>query len=313
MNRTEPENSNHWGPWSAWRAQHRVAAVTSWQKMVARPGATWLTWIVLAISLALPSAILLTLDNLRETLHGLSGAPQISVLLSLESNLAAADALREDVEAWPEVAIVSVVDRARALAEFIESSGFNSLPASLARNPLPHTLLVTPAEGLGAQAVARLATRLEAEVLVAQVVVDARWLERLEQMLRLGSRWVQGLGGAMILGAILVLANTLRLAVDARREEIQVVRLMGGSDAFARRPFLYTGVWYGAGGGLMATILVWGFGLWLSGPVNALLLIYDRPTQLLWLGPQYPLALILGSACLGWLAAWWVTERFFGH
>lgn len=117
----------------------------------------------------------------------------------------------------------------------------------------------------------------------------------------------------MILGAILVVANTLRLSIDACREEIIVVRLLGGSDAFARRPFLYAGLWYGVGGGIVAAVLVWGFGLWLSGPLNALLLLYDRPAQPPWLDPQYLIALLFGAATMGWLASWWVTKRFLSR
>jgi cell division transport system permease protein len=174
-------------------------------------------------------------------------------------------------------------------------------------------LLVKPVEGSDITVVRQLSAQLEADASVARVIVDAQWIERLEQLLRLGARWVEGLGGAMILGAILVVANTLRLSIDACREEIIVVRLLGGSDAFARRPFLYAGLWYGVGGGIVAAVLVWGFGLWLSGPLNALLLLYDRPAQPPWLDPQYLIALLFGAATMGWLASWWVTRRLLSR
>ncbi len=313
MSRAEPGLSDNWGRWSAWRAQHKVAMISSWQRVVARPGATWLTWLVLAISLALPSATLLTLDSVRQVTHALGGAPQVSVLLHIEAELSDALALQRRVDAWPEVAKAVLIDREQALAEFTENSGFKDLVDTLAYNPLPYTLLVKPVEGSDLTVVRQLSAQLEAEAAVARVIVDAQWIERLEQLLHLGSRWVEGLGGAMILGAILVVANTLRLSIDACREEIIVVRLLGGSDAFARRPFLYAGLWYGVGGGIVAAVLVWGFGLWLSGPLNALLLLYDRPAQPLWLDPQYLIALLFGAATMGWLASWWVTKRFLSR
>jgi len=313
MSRAEPGVSDNWGQWSAWRAQHRVAMISSWRRVVARPGSTWLTWLVLAISLALPSSMLLTLDSVRQVTQGLGGAPQVSVLLHIEADSSAALALQRRVDAWPGVAEAALVDREQALAEFTENSGFKDLVDTLAYNPLPYTLLVKPAEGSDVTMVRQLSVQLEAEALAARVIVDAQWMERLEQLLRLGLRWIEGLGGAMILGAVLVVANTLRLSIDACREEIIVVRLIGGSDAFARRPFLYAGLWYGLGGGVVAAVLVWGFGLWLSGPLNALLLLYDRPAQLLWLNPQYLVALLFGAATMGWLTSWWVTKRFLSR
>ncbi|MEL0242740.1 MAG: permease-like cell division protein FtsX, partial [Pelagibacteraceae bacterium] len=171
--------------------------ISSWQRVVARPGATWLTWLVLAISLALPSATLLTLDSVRQVTHALGGAPQ--------------------VDAWPGVAKAVLIDREQALAEFTENSGFKDLVDTLAYNPLPYTLLVKPVEGSDITVVRQLSAQLEADASVARVIVDAQWIERLEQLLHLGSRWVEGLGGAMILGAILVVANTLRLSIDACR------------------------------------------------------------------------------------------------
>jgi len=235
------------------------------------------------------------------------------VLLHIEAELSDALALQRRVDAWPGVAKAVLIDREQALAEFTENSGFKDLVDTLAYNPLPYTLLVKPVEGSDITVVRQLSAQLEADASVARVIVDAQWIERLEQLLHLGSRWVEGLGGAMILGAILVVSNTLRLSIDACREEIIVVRLLGGSDAFARRPFLYAGLWYGVGGGIVAAVLVWGFGLWLSGPLNALLLLYDQPAQPLWLDPQYLIALLFGAATLGWLASWWVTKRFLSR
>ena len=143
------------------------------------------------------------------------------------------------------------------------------------------------------------------------MVADTRWMSRLEETLVAGERWVLALGGAMILGAILALANTLHLAIDARREEILVVRVIGGSPAFVRRPFLYTGLYFGVGGGVLAALMLWALSLWLTGPVNALFLLYDSPGQLQGPGLVYPLALILLGAIIGWLVSWAAAEHYF--
>ena len=90
-----------------------------------------------------------------------------------------------------------------------------------------------------------------------------------------------------------------------------MLRLIGGSPAFIRRPFLYTGLYFGAGGGLLAGVMLWALTLWLAGPVNALFLLYDSPGQLYGPGWRYPLVLIVLGAVLGWLASWIASARYF--
>ena len=145
---------------------------------------------------------------------------------------------------------------------------------------------------------------------VGSVVANTRWMARLEKVLQVGWRWAWALGVAMMGGAVLVLVNTLYLDVDARREEIRVVSLIGGSPAFVRRPFLYSGLYFGAGGGVLATISLWAFTAWVAGPVNALFLLYDQPNPLLGPGATYPIAMVSLGAMGGWLAALFATQRY---
>ena len=121
------------------------------------------------------------------------------------------------------------------------------------------------------------------------------------------------LGAAMVLGAILALANTLHLAIDARREEILVVRVIGGSPGFIRRPFLYTGLYFGAGGGLFAGVMLWVLSLWIAGPVNTLFFLYGSPGQIQGPGIGYPMALIALGAGLGLLTSWAASARYFSR
>ena len=300
-----------WGRFAAWRSQHRAAAASSWQKLVSRLAATSMVWLVVAISLALPSVMLLTLDNLRPLAPDLARPAQVSVLLDEQLSLAQAESVRRQLADWASVENVVLVGRDQALATFGEQTGLSGLLTSLDRNPLPHSLLVSPRVAPAGDTLSQLIEDLNALPNVSRALADNQWMARLNQILVAGERWVLALGSAMVLGAILALANTVYLAIAARREEILVLRLIGGSPAFIRRPFLYTGLYFGAGGGLLAGVVLWALTLWLAGPVNALFLLYDSPGQLYGPGWRYPLVLIVLGAVLGWLASWIASARYF--
>ena len=300
-----------WGRFAAWRSQHRAAAASSWQRLVSRLAATSMVWLVVAISLALPSVMLLTLDNLRPLAPDLARPAQVSVLLDGQLSLAQAESLRRQLADWASVENVVLVGRDQALAAFGEQTGLSGLLTSLDRNPLPHSLLVSPRVVPAGDTFSQLIEDLNALPNVSRALADNQWMARLNQILVAGERWVLALGSAMVLGAILALANTVYLAIAARREEILVLRLIGGSPAFIRRPFLYTGLYFGAGGGLLAGVMLWALTLWLAGPVNALFLLYDSPGQLYGPGWRYPLVLIVLGAVLGWLASWIASARYF--
>ena len=277
---------------------------------MARPFSTVLIWLVVAISLSLPSTLLLTLDNLGRIAPDLTQGAQLSVMLRSEADLAAARLVAQRVGAWSEVSRVSLIPRDQALMEFAEQTGLYSVLMSLENNPLPHTLLVAPAPNLSETAVTALVGRVAQLSEVQRVIQDTRWMARLQEALLAGWRWVTALGGAMVLGAVLVLTTTMHLAIDARREEIEVVSVMGGSAAFIRRPFLYTGVYFGAGGGMLASLCLWLFSAWLAQPVDALFELYDMAGPLRGPGAFYSTCLLATGACLGWLAALIALRRY---
>jgi cell division transport system permease protein len=298
-------------PWAAWRAQHRAAANNSWQKLAVQPVVTGVTWLVIAISLALPSTLLLTLDNLSAVTGGVDRPPQLSVLLTGESELPVAEELQRTLNAWPEIDDVVLLDRERALSQFVQQTDLAAVVRSLARNPLPHTLIVIPMSATSEVAMTELGQRVQTLSGIDRVIVDTRWVSRLETALQAGWRWVLALGTVMLMGAVLVLGNTLRLAIEARKDEILVVHLIGGSPAFARRPFLYLGLWYGVGGGLVAALLLMMMTWWMAGPVNTLFLLYESPLRMRAPGAFYPVSLIVLGGSLGLLSARLAAERYF--
>ena len=136
-----------------------------------------------------------------------------------------------------------------------------------------------------------------------------QWVKRLQQLLTLGKKMVFGLGGLLALGVLLVIGNTIRLAIENRRDEILVVKLVGGTDAYVARPFLYTGLWYGIGGGLLALVIL-GIGFfWVSSTVDQLAALYQSNFRLQGLGFFGSIQLVLLAGLTGWIGAWIAVFR----
>ena len=307
------QTREEWSRTAAWRSQHRAAATSSWQKLMARPLLTGMVWMVVAISLALPGAMLLTLDNLRPLVPDLERSAQVSVMLAEELSREQAEALLRELVTLASVEDATLVRRDEALAIFGEQTGLSGVLTSLDHNPLPHVMLVSPTAPRTDTTLSQLVAAIGALSGVDRVIVDSQWMSRLDQALLATERWGLALGAAMVLGAILALANTLHLAIDARREEILVVRVIGGSPGFIRRPFLYTGLYFGAGGGVLAGVMLWVLSLWIAGPVNALFVLYGSSGEIQGPDVRYLSALIALGAVLGWLTSWIASARYFNR
>jgi len=289
---------------SAWVHHHRQAAADSLSKMVAEPVSTLLTWLVVGVALALPTTLLVALLNAEQLAAGLQQPAQFSLLLADDVSEAQAQTLRANVAAREGVAAADLLTKEEALAQFSADTGLDAVLASLDSNPLPDTILVRPVGGGDSRRYSSLAESLGRMTGVSEVVMDTQWIERLQAILALSRRLVWGFGVMMAVGAVLILANTLRLSIEARREEIIVIKLIGGSDGFARRPFLYSGLWFGIGGGVLAVMLVWSLLYFISPPLMRLLQLYESTQSLQGLGLVGVLQLILIGGALGLISAW---------
>lgn len=300
-----------------WREQvrsylqhHRKVATDSARRLWRAPVSALMTWTVMGVALALPVALLLLLLSLQGVSSGWESSARITAYLALEASESAARELVAELRADSRVAEVDLIDRDQALAEFRASSGLTDALDFLDENPLPHTLLITPEErSRSAAGVQTLVTYVEGLPGVERVQVDLGWLQRLNAITELLTRATWAL--AVLLGAavVLVIGNTVRLAIENRRDEIVVAKLVGGTDAFVRRPFLYTGAWYGLGGGLVAWVLLQVSLWWLGGPVERLAGLYQSRFTLAGLGIDGGLALIIMAMVLGWLGAWVAVKR----
>jgi cell division transport system permease protein len=287
----------------AWAHHHRQAAAASVEKLIREPVSNALTVLVIAIALALPTFALTLANAVTQEINQLDAPPQLSVLTDPALTYGDAEVLAEKIERQPGVALVKIIDRDTALKEFINATGLDALSSRLASNPLPHTLWLYPSSNIRAAGLEQLSQDLTALPGVSEVILDSRWLERLEAFIALARSVAIALGVAMALGVVLTLGNTLRLGIESRREEIVVIKLIGGGNAFARRPFLYTGVLIGALGGLVAAVLILLALETLTVPISQLFELYDRSAAVSVFGLLNVFGLLAVGATLGWISA----------
>lgn len=270
-------------------------------------GAT-LNVLVVAIALALPAAMQVLVENARSMSPAFADAADFTVYLRLDVDedrgraLGAEIALRDDVES------TSFVSKLEGLADLKSQTGFGNALDALTENPLPHVIRVRPRVDAIAE-IDTLAAALEAIEETEFVQLDRLWVERLNAILALGGRAVDIV--TVLLGAavILVIGNTIRLEINNRRTEIEVLKLVGATDGFIRRPFLYTGLCLGCFGAISAGLMIALGLLLLARPVGDLAALYAADFRLSGLGPAGFGALVGGGAALGWAGAWIAAAR----
>ncbi len=289
-----------------WFAHHLHSVVFSLGRALRKPWATALTVAVMALALALPLGLSIALDNLKVFAGSVQQSRDINLFLKPELDGATAQDLAASLRARADVANVLLRTPEEGLAELRQNAGLDEAIDALGENPLPSLLIVTPA---GADDAA-LAKALHALPQADLVQHDALWRQRLDAWLGFGARLVQVLSLLLGLGAVLVVGNTVRLDIQARREEIGVLQLLGASDGFIRRPFIYLGAWYGLGAGALALALIGACGLALRAPLAALSQSYGSPFVLHGLDALHSGFVLLGTVLLGWLGAWLVTGHF---
>lgn len=296
---------------SAWLQEHARAALGSLGRLWRNPVASTLTVAVIAVALALPGALWLLLKNAQRATGGWDAGAQMSVYLEPGLAAAAVDGVVARIDERDDVHIVERIDAGQALAEFRELAGFDQALAALERNPLPAVVVVEPAPGAprSASALAALSRQLEGIDGIDQARVDLEWVERLYALLAVIERGVTLLALLLFAGVLLIVGNTIRLDILNRREEIEVTKLIGASDAFIRRPFLYGGLWYGLGGALAAWLLLALTRALLAGPAGRLAAAYGSQFRLDGLTLAETGLLIVLGALLGWLGSWLAVGR----
>jgi cell division transport system permease protein len=294
----------------SWIGRHLQTLLGSLGRLAAQPMATAMTMAVIGIALALPASFHLLVSNLQTLSGHWDDSIELSLYLLPGQPEARAEALAAEIGAWPETGGVKLVTAEEALALFRAGSGLGDAIDALEENPLPHLVAVRPAPGHDdPDSVTRLAERLAALPEADIVQADVEWVRRLFAMVEIAQRLAALAAALLAVGVLVIVGNTIRLDIQNRRDEIEVTKLIGGTDGFIRRPLVYGGLWYGLGGGLVALAIVQLGTIMLSGPVARLSGLYGSGFRPVGLGLSGALALVATGALLGWLGSWVSATR----
>ena len=288
-----------------WLDQHLYSFVASLGRVLRRPWTTMLTIGVMAVALALPLGLGLALDNLGHFAGNVAQSREIDLFLKPDIDVARAQALATELRGRGDIAQLVLRTPDEGMAEFRARSGLGDAIGALEENPLPSLLIVTPGDND-----ANLVAALQALPETGLLQHDAAWRQRLQSWLGFGERLAWVLAALFGLGALLVVGNTVRLDIQSRRDEIGVLQLLGATDGFIRRPFIYLGAWYGLAAGALALGLLAAAAYALHAPLHALAQSYGSGFVLNGLDPLRAAGFLLAATVIGWLGAWLVTGHF---
>lgn len=288
----------------AWGRRHAYSLLSSVGTLLRNPLTSALTIAVLAIALMLPLGLNTALVNLENVHDSLDRLDSISVFMDLEVDEEAARRIASQLSSWRDVLAVDPASPAAGMRELAGATGLD--PADVGDVPLPWVLEVVPEQAVNT---AELAERLGRVERVDMVVVDLEWVRRLDAILEVFGRLVQLLAVLFALSVLFVISNNIRTEIERRKEEIEILALVGATPGYIRRPFLYSGLWMGAGGALLAWLSVHGALMLLRGPVAEVVATYGASARLVAPSGEMLAMMLAGSGLLGILGAWVAVSR----
>lgn len=292
----------------SWLAAHAGGISAATGRLVASPLGSALNALVIGIALSLPVGLHLLVANLQAASPQMAAKPQISAFMALDANRSEVAQIEARLKQTARVSGFRLVGRDQALAELKKSSGLGDIIDGLPQNPLPDAFVIDAADGTPA-ALEALRDEIRQWPRIAHVQLDAQWAKRLDAGLRFGRLVAAILGTLLGIALVAVTFNTIRLQVLTRREEIEVIKLIGATDAFIRRPFLYFGALQGLAGGAIAWLIV-GAGVYFTNrSLGELSHVYAALLQFEHLSIGDGVSLLLTPATLGWFGAWLSVSR----
>ena len=287
---------------------HKLEARRGLVDIISNPFTNFMTVLVIAIALALPAGLQILLENGKILSANWDGASRISLYLQIDLSDSKIQSTINQVKKTVGVESVDLIDSAQALKEFSQYSGFGDVMGELDSNPLPATLIVQPQSNLPSDT-EELLKELKTIKAIDVAQLDLDWVRKLHAILLLAEKLAAALGLALGVSVLLIVGNTIRLSVQNRKEEIEVVKLVGATNAFIRRPFLYTGFWYGLFAGILCWILLGSSLLWLAEPISNLSGLYQSEFSLTGLNFIQSIQLISVGCVLGLLGSWLSVGR----
>jgi cell division transport system permease protein len=288
----------------AYLLHHLQSLIFSLGKIYQSPIPTIMTVAVIGITLSLPGGFYLFLKNINAMSGDYRSTTQITLYLDIKLTEKKAKAFERKISEIDNVQSTHFISRQAALESFRESSGFGRSIDTLSNNPLPHSIIVEPLDAADTFAIKNLLNALEAMPEVKIAKLDTEWLERLYTILEIAKRSVVIVTMLFSIAVLLIIGNTIRLDIQNRYQEIIVTKLIGATDAFIRRPFLYGGIWYGLLGGLVSWFIVEIGYLAIAGPISRLNLLYQSDLVLITFTFQDFIILVSSSTLLGLAGSW---------
>lgn len=289
-----------------WLNQHKQALRAVVVRMRHNLLATLMMFGVMGVALSLPGVLYVVADNLSRLAGSVQNEPQISLFLKLDIDAETVAAIEQKLKTHPDVAHYQFVSRDAAWEQLLQSA--QAVATSIDKNPLPDAYFIEPKE-LKPETVERLLNEMQQWPGVEHAQADAAWIKRLHAVLGLGRNAAAVLGGLLGLALIAIIGNTIRLQILTQREEIEVSQLIGATDRFIRRPFLYAGTLYGLGGGLAAWLLLAGIISLFNYSVTDIAELYAANFTLELPSLAVNLAMIASAVTLGWIASYIAVSR----
>ena len=288
-------------------SQHNQAFHHSLSQLWQHSIATWITLAAIAIALSLPAGLYILLGNLKTLTDDKREVPTISVYINQNITAQQAQDRAELLSELNDIENVKLIKREDGLKHMQQVAGVQDIIDTVGGNPLPHVLVVTPRMSLFGDPgvdLDALAQRLKNYPEVDSVQMDIEWVQRLRAIMQIAERVVLVVAVLLGLTVLLVVGNTIRLNIENRKEEIEVMQLVGATTSYIRRPFLYSGFWYGFFGGILSLVIVHVSLLFLIPPVDKLATLYGSQYNITGLGLWVTLIILCSSSLLGLAGAW---------
>ncbi|MGR0278960.1 permease-like cell division protein FtsX [Marinomonas dokdonensis] len=296
--------------------QHQATLTESFVRLLGYPLASLMTVMVIAIALSLPGGLYVLLKNVQSVTDQWEQQSVITLYLFPQLEDTQALALSHRISAQADVASVEYISKEEGLRYFEQESGYEQILSSLPENPLPIVLRVIPKQEVNLeslQSLQLLRDNLARENEVERADLDAQWLQRLANILSFGQRFVYVLSTLLVVAVLLIVGNTIRMAVESRRNEVLVMKLVGATDAYIRRPFLYMGFWFGVLGGFFASLCILLVSWWVSAPAERLIDLYQSGFELQSFNVDEIVLCLAISAMVGVFGAWIAVNRHIAN
>ncbi|BEV72391.1 MULTISPECIES: permease-like cell division protein FtsX [unclassified Paludibacterium] len=291
---------------------HAQSARSALIKIMRQPFGSLLNLLMLSVALALPLSLFVAMASLQDWAGRLTATPQITLYMEQSAEAADISAVNSTLHKHPEVQSFVYISKGQALKDMEARNGLQGLSDGLGSNPLPDAFVVTPTT-LDPRELDMLQKELSGLPMVESAQFDASWAKRLFAMISLGRQLTWFLAAVLGVALVLVTHNTIRMQILARRDEIEVTKLIGAPDSFIRRPFIYHALWQG----ILAALIAWGLTSWLAlianPPIQAFARLYNEHVSLRMLQPVELAVFIGGAALLAVIGARLAADHHLRH